>query len=238
MIKKYGADILRLWASSADYRGDIRVSDEILDQMAEVYRRIRNTCRFLLGNLHDFDAEKDEVPFDEMRGDRPLGGAAHVRLLASGCVKAYREYAFHTVHQLVHNFCAVDMGGFYLDVIKDRLYCDGADSTSRRSAPDGASCEILQNAGQIDRADPASLRPTRCGSTCPRRSKTPRASTSRRWPSTRTGSTDETRSLSALGAAPARCAHGVARALERARNEKVIGSSSEAASPHRRAGGG
>ncbi len=141
VMKTYGADILRLWASSADYRGDIRVSDEILAQIAEVYRRIRNTCRFLLGNLHDFDVTRDQVAWDEMR-EIDRWAVLNVRRLASRAIKGYQEYAFHTVHHLVHNFCAVEMGGFYLDVIKDRLYCDGAASHSRRSAQT-AMAEVL-----------------------------------------------------------------------------------------------
>lgn len=133
VIAKYGADILRLWASSADYRGDIRVSETILGQMAEVYRRIRNTFRFLLGNLHDFDAASMSVTWNDLR-EIDRWAILRVRALATRAIRAYREYSFHTVHHLVHNFCTVDMGGFYLDVIKDRLYCDGVNSISRRAA--------------------------------------------------------------------------------------------------------
>lgn len=143
VMKKYGADILRLWASSADYRGDIRVSDDILAQIAEVYRRIRNTCRFLLGNLHGFDITRHQVEWEEMR-EIDRWAVLSVQRLAMRAIKGYQEYAFHTVHHLIHNFCAVEMGGFYLDVIKDRLYCDGADSRSRRSAQT-AMATILTN---------------------------------------------------------------------------------------------
>ncbi len=133
VIQKYGADVLRLWAASADYRGDVRFSEGILQQVADVYRRIRNTCRFLLGNLHDFDPARDALPLERLE-ELDRWALDRTARLVERCVKAYREYAFHVVCHQVHNFCAVDMGGFYLDVIKDRLYCDTADSHRRRSA--------------------------------------------------------------------------------------------------------
>ena len=224
VIKTYGADILRLWASSADYRGDIRVSQDILKQMAEVYRRIRNTCRFLLGNLYDFDFGKDRVDRSALfEVDR--WALARTRKLHERCVNAYREYSFHTVHQLVHNFCAVDMGGFYLDVIKDRLYCDGKDSKSRRAAQT-VMAEILQTlvkliapilvftADEVWEHMPESLKDA------------PSVHLSR-WSPPAAAAEDpefDSRWESLL-----KVRRVVARALERARNEKVIGSSTEAA---------
>lgn len=132
VIDKYGADILRLWVASADYRGDISISESILDQTAEVYRRIRNTARFMLANIGDFRPE-EAVAYKELP-ELDRWALMRAERLHQRVVQAYREYEFHVLHQAVHNFCAVDMGGFYLDVIKDILYCDAADSFRRRSA--------------------------------------------------------------------------------------------------------
>lgn len=130
---KLGADILRLWVSSADYQSDVRISDNILNQTSEVYRKIRNTLRFLLGNLYDFDPSKDRVPADQMS---ELDRYALVRLqrMIERVTNAYDEYEFHVVYQSVHHFCAVEMSAFYLDILKDRLYADRADDAARRAA--------------------------------------------------------------------------------------------------------
>ncbi len=132
LINQMGADILRLWIASADYSADIRVSDEIMKQLAESYRRIRNTLRFLLSNLDNFDAAQ-AIPLAERK---PLDQWAMHRLadVANKVNASYESYQFHQIHQEVHNFCSVDLGGFYLDVIKDRLYCDEVDSPQRLSA--------------------------------------------------------------------------------------------------------
>ncbi|NMB25711.1 MAG: isoleucine--tRNA ligase [Firmicutes bacterium] len=133
IIDVYGADVFRLWAASADYRSDIRVSPEILKQMSEVYRRIRNTMRFMLGNIADFDVNLHRVPLSELpEMDRYILDEYY--RLVQKVTKAYADYEFHTMYHGVHNFCAVDLGSFYLDVIKDRLYCDGVESLSRRAA--------------------------------------------------------------------------------------------------------
>lgn len=133
VIEQMGADILRLWVASSDYSGDIRISDTILKQLAESYRRIRNTIRFLLGNLADFDPERHGLPVDSRK---PLDRWAMHRLarLSKQVLEAYEDYQFHRIHQEIHHFCTVDLGGFYLDVLKDRLYCDARDSHRRRSA--------------------------------------------------------------------------------------------------------
>jgi len=133
IIQQLGADILRIWIASSDYSADIRISDEILKQLAESYRRIRNTIRFLLGNVDGFDPARDNVPVEQRT---PLDQWASHRLsvVTRNVLEAYEHYQFHRIHQEVHNFCSVDLGGFYLDVIKDRLYCDGADSARRASA--------------------------------------------------------------------------------------------------------
>ena len=133
IYKTVGADILRLWVAATDYRAEMSASNEILKRVADAYRRMRNTQRFLLGNLHGFDTVAQEVPVQEMVSlDRwAVGRAAE---LQAEVTAAYDAYEFHHIFHKVHNFCVLDMGGFYLDVIKDRLYTTPADSVARRSA--------------------------------------------------------------------------------------------------------
>ncbi len=133
IIQQMGADILRMWVASSDYSADIRISDDIIKQLAEAYRRIRNTIRFLLGNLNGYDPQRDSVPLEKRQ---PLDQWASHRLsqVSHNVHEAYANYQFHRIHQEVHNFCAVELGGFYLDVIKDRLYCDAQGSDRRTSA--------------------------------------------------------------------------------------------------------
>jgi isoleucyl-tRNA synthetase len=133
VMNSLGADVLRLWVSATDYANVISVSDEILKRMAESYRRMRNTVRFLLGNLYGFDPQRDAVkPADMVALDR--WALERTRELQSDIVDAYRQYAFHVIYQKVHNFCIVDLGGFYLDVLKDRLYTTQTHSHARKSA--------------------------------------------------------------------------------------------------------
>ncbi len=132
VIDQYGAEVLRLWVSAADYRDDIRISKEILAHLAEAYRRIRNTCRYLLGNLSDFDPAKDRVPDDQLL-EIDRWALLRLQKLVQRVEKAYDEFEFHTVFHSVHNFCAVDMSAFYLDILKDRLYTARAGSVARRS---------------------------------------------------------------------------------------------------------
>ncbi len=133
VVGTLGADILRLWVASADYRAEMAVSDEILKRTADAYRRIRNTARFLLANLAGFDPAQHKVAGPEML---PLDRWAVLRTerLQEELVRAYDAYEFHQIYQKVHNFCAVDMGAFYLDIIKDRQYTTQPDSLARRSA--------------------------------------------------------------------------------------------------------
>jgi isoleucyl-tRNA synthetase len=128
-----GADIVRLWVAATDYRGELAVSDEIFKRTADSYRRIRNTARFLLSNLNGFDPAVDVVGFSDMLSlDRwAVDRALQLQL---EIVDAYRGYHFHQIYQKLHNFCANDLGGFYLDVIKDRQYTTQSDSLARRSA--------------------------------------------------------------------------------------------------------
>ena len=133
VIPKYGADLVRLWAASTDYHMDVRCSDAIFKQLSDKYLKIRNTARYILGNLADFDPDKDSVATEDLL---PLDRWAVVRLneLVRKCIDAYEAYDFYIATQAVHKFCVVDMSNFYLDIIKDRLYCDGTNSLSRRSA--------------------------------------------------------------------------------------------------------
>jgi isoleucyl-tRNA synthetase len=133
VVGSLGADVLRLWIAATDYSNEMSLSDEILKRVAESYRRIRNTGRFLLGNLAGFDPATDQVPLEQMVAvDR--WALWRTQQLQSELLDAYRNYQFHLIYQKVHNFCSVDLGGFYLDVLKDRLYTTGAKSAPRRSA--------------------------------------------------------------------------------------------------------
>jgi isoleucyl-tRNA synthetase len=143
LMPKYGAEVLRLWAAAEDYTEDIRLSPEILDRLADAYRRMRNTFRFLLGNLGDFDPVRDRQPYarlDEV--DRWV--LDRLARLIDRVRRAYEEYQFHAVFHSVHNFCAVDLSSLYLDVIKDRLYTSGADDPRRRAAQ--STCHDVFNA--------------------------------------------------------------------------------------------
>jgi len=133
VIKKYGAEILRLWVAAQDYRDDIRISQEILTRLSEAYRRIRNTCRYILGNVSDFNPATDAVPYREMPEiDR---WAMHqLELLKEKVVKAYDACEFHVLYHAVNSFCTVEMSAFYLDILKDRVYTSKTDSLERRSA--------------------------------------------------------------------------------------------------------
>ena len=133
IIDRYGAEILRLWVASEDYTDDIRVSEEILKQMAETYRRIRNTMRFILGNLYDFDPDTDAVA-PAVMGELDRYILDRLQALIEESKKGYAQFQFHTVLHCLHNFCAVDLSGFYLDVVKDRLYTSAAKSPARRAA--------------------------------------------------------------------------------------------------------
>ncbi len=133
VIKKYGAEILRLWVAAQDYRDDIRISQEILQRLSDAYRRIRNTARYILGNLHDFDPDADSVPDgDLLEIDR--WALSKLEGLVKRVERSYDEYEFHVLYHAVHNFCSVEMSAFYLDVLKDRLYITPPKSLARRSA--------------------------------------------------------------------------------------------------------
>jgi len=133
IAKKFGAEILRLWVSAEDYREDVRISDEILNRLVEAYRRVRNTARFLISNLYDFEPAKNHVPADHLDElDRWI--LQRTETLLSRCRDAYEKCEFHVVYHSVNNFCAIDLSAQYLDIVKDRLYCEGTNSTKRRAA--------------------------------------------------------------------------------------------------------
>jgi isoleucyl-tRNA synthetase len=133
VIDRYGAEILRLWVSASDYRDDIRISENILQQLSDAYRRIRNTGRFMLGNLYDFNPAEDAVPYEQMPEiDR---FALHkLQALIEKTRKAYDTFEFHIIYHALYNYCTLDLSGFYLDVLKDRLYTSPPHSAARRSA--------------------------------------------------------------------------------------------------------
>lgn len=129
---KYGADILRLWVASSDYHSDIRISNDILKQLSEAYRKIRNTARFLLQNLSDFNPNTDVVPYEEYQ-EIDKWAIMKFDELINKANTGYNDFDFHIVLNAIIKFCTVDMSNFYLDIVKDRLYCDGATSKSRRA---------------------------------------------------------------------------------------------------------
>ena len=133
VIDQYGADIVRLWAASSDYKQDVRISPVILKQLAEAYRKVRNTIRYILGNTHDFDYETEKVPFAEME-ELDQWALMRFEALKKEVTEAYETYDFHVLFHAIHDFCTVDMSSFYLDIIKDRLYTSRKDSKARRSA--------------------------------------------------------------------------------------------------------
>lgn len=143
VIDQYGADVLRLWVASSDYHADIRISPDILKQLSEAYRKIRNTARYILGNLNGFNPDENMVSLDELM---PIDkwALAKLNILIEKVKEAYDKYEFHIVYHAIHNFCVVDMSNFYLDVLKDRLYTEKADSKARRAAQ--TSIYIILNA--------------------------------------------------------------------------------------------
>ena len=133
VINRYGAEILRLWVASEDYRIDIRLSQEILDRLTEAYRRLRNTFRYLLGNLYDFNPARDTVPYRELL-ELDRWTLHRLQELTETVMRSYKRFEFHSIYQAVYNFCVLTLSSFYLDVLKDRLYTSAANSKGRRSA--------------------------------------------------------------------------------------------------------
>jgi isoleucyl-tRNA synthetase len=132
VMKQLGADIIRLWVSSVDYTADVRVSDDILKQIAEVYRKIRNTLRFMLGNLNGFDYKENKVEWNDLREVDQFMLVRLNELIADVRI-AYDEYQFSTVYNKIHNFCTIELSSFYLDLAKDTLYIEDEDNVKRRA---------------------------------------------------------------------------------------------------------
>ncbi len=133
IVEKYGAEILRLWVAAEDYTEDIRISDEILKRLVEAYRRIRNTCRYMLGSIYDFDPSQDMVAYRDME-DIDRFALNRMEETARRVKEAYERFQFHLVYSVLYNFCTVDLSALYLDVLKDRLYTSPPASRKRRSA--------------------------------------------------------------------------------------------------------
>ena len=133
VTEKFGADILRTWVASSDYHADIRISQDILKQLSDAYRKIRNTARFILSNLGDFDPDKDSVPLEKLDGIDKWAMARMDEIIEK-CKAAYDKFDFHIVYSTMRDFCTIDLSNFYLDILKDRLYVEKADSESRRAA--------------------------------------------------------------------------------------------------------
>jgi isoleucyl-tRNA synthetase len=133
LIDKYGADVLRLWFASGDYTTDVYLSNEILNPLIEAYRKIRNTIRFILGNLYDFDSEKNAVAYNNLL-EIDKWALHQLQQLIQECGSAYDRFEFHRVYQALYTFCTIEMSSFYLDILKDRLYTSKADSEARRAA--------------------------------------------------------------------------------------------------------
>jgi isoleucyl-tRNA synthetase len=132
VVKNMGADIVRLWVSSVDYESDVRISDDILKQVSETYRKIRNTMRFLIGNTEDFQPKEHTVAYEELRSvDQYM--MARLDQVVETCVTAYKEYEFSTIYQTIMNFCTVDLSAFYLDFAKDVVYIEKEDNQERRA---------------------------------------------------------------------------------------------------------
>ncbi len=133
VTEKFGADILRTWVASSDYHADIRISQDILKQLSDAYRKIRNTARFILSNLGDFDPDKDSVSLEKLDGIDKWAMARMDEIIEK-CKAAYDKFDFHIVYSTMRDFCTIDLSNFYLDILKDRLYVEKADSESRRAA--------------------------------------------------------------------------------------------------------
>lgn len=133
IVKEFGADVLRLWVASADYQNDVRVSKDIIKQMSEVYRKIRNTARFILGNISDFEPDTHSVEYAKLQ-EIDKWALLKLNKLVKRVTEAFEDYEYHMVYHSIHNFCVVDMSNFYLDIIKDRLYTSKPESVERRAA--------------------------------------------------------------------------------------------------------
>ena len=221
---KFGADILRLWVASSDYHSDIRISNDILKQLSEVYRKIRNTARYILGNLYDFNPDTDSVADDQLH-ELDRWALARMDEVAKECNEGYEEFDFHQVYHAIHNFCTVDLSNFYLDIIKDRLYVEKPDSVSRRAAQT-AIYRILRDMTLVF-APILAFTCEEIWANLPKSSDhNPEACVFNEMPKGKAG--DETAEFMAKWERIRKIRDEVNKALENARNQKTIGKSLEA----------
>ena len=221
---KFGADILRLWVASSDYHSDIRISNDILKQLSEVYRKIRNTARYILGNLYDFNPDTDSVADDQLH-ELDRWALARMDEVAKECNEGYEEFDFHQVYHAIHNFCTIDLSNFYLDIIKDRLYVEKPDSVSRRAAQT-VIYRILRDMTLVF----APILAFTCEEIWANQPKSsdhnPEACVFNEMPKGKAG--DETAEFMAKWERIRKIRDEVNKALENARNQKTIGKSLEA----------
>jgi len=224
IIEKSGADIIRLWAAAADYSQDVSISDDILARTSDAYRRMRNTFRFLLSNLEDFEPEM-AVPWDEMP---EVDRYALIRLgdTVDRVTQAYDDWKFHTVYHTVFNYCVTDLSAFYLDVLKDRLYSDATDSLSRRSAQTVLTAILLDLVRMV--APILSFTAEEVWQFAPETLRGDAISVHLAgWPSVDLPA-EETEEIRAAYATVMEVRDAVTKALEDARNDDVVGKSQEA----------
>ncbi len=224
ITEKFGADILRLWVASSDYHADIRVSNDILKQLSEVYRKIRNTARYILGNLYDFNPDTDSVSDDQLE-ELDRWALARMDEVAKECNEAYDEFEFHLVYYAIRNFCTIDLSNFYLDIIKDRLYVEKPDSVSRCAAQT-AIYRILRDMTLVF-APILAFTCEEIWANLPKsKDHNPEACVFNEMPKGSKG--DETAEFMAKWERIRNIRDDVNKALENARNQKVIGKSLEA----------
>lgn len=224
VIKQYGADILRLWVASADYKADIRISNPILKQLAEVYRKIRNTFRYILGNLQDFTPDTDKVNYNQlMEIDR--WALMRLEQVRDKVTEAYEEYEFHLLYHTVHNFCAVELSAFYLDILKDRVYTALPGSIERRAAQT-AMYEIL-NTLVVMVAPVLTFTSEEVWQYMPKQQGRPESVQLASWPTARPEHLDAALEIKWDKILAMRSE--ITKALETARRNKVIGHSLDAA---------
>ena len=221
---KFGADILRLWVASSDYHSDIRISNDILKQLSEVYRKIRNTARYILGNLYDFNPDTDSVADDQLH-ELDRWALARMDEVAKECNEGYEEFDFHQVYHPIHNFCTNVLSNFFLDIIKDRLYVEKPDSVSRRAAQT-AIYRILRDMTLVF-APILAFTCEEIWANLPKSSDhNPEACVFNEMPKGKAG--DETAEFMAKWERIRKIRDEVNKALENARNQKTIGKSLEA----------
>lgn len=224
VIQKSGADILRLWVASADYTSDIAVSSEILERITEAYRRIRNTARFILGNLSDFDLRRDRVRYEDLE-ELDKWVLLKLHQLIKEVTIAYGNYRFHQVFHAIYNFCVRDLSTFYLDVLKDRLYVSVATSKARRAAQT-VLLEILLSLIKLF-SPILAFTSEEIWQSLPESCRDKLSIQLSRWPTANPSYINE--DLEARWQRILEIRQEVAKALEGVRNNKIIGDSLEAA---------